>query len=390
VSTDRSVNALSGLPGGIEPSSISRTFVAIDSPSGRRNPAGYHPCQGCWWTPSGKRPRTALIATHYNVDFSEHYLAPYLAARGYGFLGWNTRYRGAEGWFLLEHALVDIGAGVRWLRDVAGVDTVVLLGNSGGGSLMAAYQSQATEPNITAAIGLTLPPAVTELSPADLYVSLQAHVGRPEVLTDWMDPSVVDEADPLSRDPSLDMYDAANGPPYDAAWVERYRNAQVARNDRITAWAEAELDRLTTAGAFDRNFNLHRVWADPRYLDASLDPSARPLGTCYIGQPQWANAGPYGIGSSNTIRTWLSMWSLKTSQCRGEPHLRRITVPSLVIQSDADTGVFPSDARRIHDWLGAEDKRLEMIEGDHYLVGPSGVRAEVADMIATWISGREG
>ena len=44
--------------------------------------------------------------------------------------------------FLLEYALIDIGAGVDWLKTEAGADVVVLLGNSGGGSLMAAYQSQ--------------------------------------------------------------------------------------------------------------------------------------------------------------------------------------------------------------------------------------------------------
>ena len=117
-------------------------FVGLASPTGPRSEVGGHPCQGMYWTPKGQRPRVALIATHYNVDFSEHYIAEYAAARGIGFLGWNTRYRGNEAYFVLESAITDIGAGVRWLRD-HGVETVVILGNSGGGSLMGAYQSQA-------------------------------------------------------------------------------------------------------------------------------------------------------------------------------------------------------------------------------------------------------
>ncbi|MGH9136891.1 MAG: alpha/beta hydrolase [Acidimicrobiales bacterium] len=368
---------------------VHREFVALDTPTGHVNPAGFHPAQGLYWTPSRQhRPTTAFVATHYNVDFSEHYLAPYLAERGYGFLGWNTRYRGAEGWFLLEHALVDIGAGVRWLREEAGVETVVLLGNSGGGSLMAAYQSQALEPNIEAVAGLTLPDAVYELPPGDLYVSLQAHVGRPDVLTAWLDPSVTDESDPLSCEPSLDMYNPDNGPPYPADFVERYRSAQTARNHRITDWALTELDRLQAAGAWDRNFVLFRVWADLRYLDASLDPSDRPLNTCYLGPPQWANRSPYNIGASSTLRTWLSMWSLRTSHCGGAPHLRRIAVPAIVIQSTADTGVFPSDARAIHDALASTDKRLELIPGDHYLQTPDHARTDVAGLIAGWASAR--
>ena len=105
-----------------------------------------------------------MIATHYNVDFSEHYLAEYMASRGVGFLGWNTRYRGLEHFFLLEHALIDIGQGVKWLREQAGVEQVVLLGNSGGGSLMAAYQSQALGVTMEATPGLTIPDALHQLA----------------------------------------------------------------------------------------------------------------------------------------------------------------------------------------------------------------------------------
>jgi len=370
--------------------SFQREFVALSSATGQVNPAGYHPCQGLYCTPEGQRPRTAFIATHYNVDFSEHYLGSFMAERGFGFLGWNTRFRGAEAWFVLEHALIDIGAGVRWLRDEAGVETVVLLGNSGGGSLMGAYQSQATEPNIEPVARGTLPPAVLQLSPADLYVSLQAHPGRPEVLTAWMDPSVTDERDPVSVDPALDMYNPANGPPYSPEFVASYRAAQEARNERITDWALAELERLRAAGAYDRNFNLHRVWADLRMADSTIDPSDRLANMCYLGNPKSANYGPYGIGSSNTLRTWLSMWSLRTSHCRGEPHLRRINVPGLVVQSSGDTGVFPSDAQRIYDALGSADKQLHMIEGDHYLLTPEGARDGAADLIAGWVRKRRG
>ena len=351
---------------------MEREFVSLESATATRAGAGGAPCQGLYHRPPGAAPKTAFIASHYNVDFAEHYLASYLAHRGFGFLGWNTRFRGAEAYFLLEHALVDIGAGVRWLRDEAGVDTIVLLGNSGGGSLMAAYQSQA---------------AAGELPPADLYVSLNSHPGRPEVLTAWMDPSVVDEADPLARDPALDMYDPAHGPPYPPGFVAAYRAAQHERNERITRWAGEELERVAAAGVRDRIFALHRVWADLRFADLTIDPSDREAG-CYLGDPARANAGPLGIGRVSTLRTWLSMWSLSHSQCRGAPHLERLRLPALVVQSLADRGVFPSDAHAIHDALGSADKQLALVPGGHYLRSPEGARDEVADMIAGWVQER--
>ncbi len=365
---------------------IEREFVGIESATAVRNGAGFMPCQGLYHRPAGKRPKIAFIATHYNVDFSEHYLGPLMAARGFGFLGWNTRFRGAEAFFLLEHALIDIGAGVRWLKEEAGVEQVVVLGNSGGGSLMGAYVSQSSEPNITPTRDLKLPDAVLELPRGDAYVSLCAHAGRPEVLTDWMDPAVSDETDPTSIDPTLNMFDPEFGPPYSVEFITRYRAAQVARNHRITDWAITELARVKSLGMSDRAFNMYRTWADLRLLDGSIDPSEREVGVCYAGDPKTSNFSPRGIGLTNTLRTWLSMWSLKESQCRGKPHLARIKVPALVIQSMADTGVFPSDAQAIFDAIGSSDKRLEFVTGDHYLTKPGTARDVCSDMLADWVS----
>jgi pimeloyl-ACP methyl ester carboxylesterase len=361
---------------------IERAWVSLESPTMPTAGHGSRPCQGVYHTPSGRTPRTAFVATHYNVDFSEHYLADYLATRGYGFLGWNTRYRGNEPYFLLENALVDIGVGVRWLREQAGAETIVLLGNSGGGSLMAAYQSQAVEPNITATVGARLPEAVLDLEAADLYVAVNAHPGRPDVLTNWFDPSVTDEADPLSVDPELDLFAEGREPPLDTDFVIRYRDAQCDRNERITRWAHAELERLKQHRASDRIFSIHRVYADPRFVDLSLDPSDRAPG-CYAGDPRRANYGPLGIGRSSTLRSWLSMWSLSDSQGNGSQHLPRITVPSLVVQSLADRGVFPSDAQAIHDALGSADKQLEFPPGEHYFEDVG--RDNVADLVAGWV-----
>jgi pimeloyl-ACP methyl ester carboxylesterase len=368
---------------------IFREFVGLPSPAIGRAGAGGHPCQGIYHRPAGTRPTTAFIATHYNVDFSEHYLASYLAARGFGFLGWNTRFRGNEANFLLDHALAEIGVGVRWLREQAGADRVVLLGNSGGGSLMAAYQSQAVEPNVTPVTGMRALPALADLPRGDLFVALAAHSGRPEVLTNWLDPSVTDERDPLSADPSLDPFNPQNGPPYSEEFQQRYRDAQRMRNERITDWARSELDALDGTRARDKLFTLPRTWADLRMIDPSIEPSDRKPNWCYLGDPMKANYGVFGIGTVSTLRTWLSMWSLRTSQCTAAPHLARITLPSLVVHATADACVYGSDARKLFDALAAADKTLEFIKADHYLQDPDGARAQAADLIAAWVADHE-
>lgn len=366
---------------------VEAQFLGFPSPTAPRIQAGGHPCQGLYWTPRGVRPKVAFIATHYNVDFSEHYIAPFLASRGYGFLGWNTRYRGFEDQFLLEHALIDIGVGMRWLREVAGVQTIVILGNSGGGSLMGAYQAEAIAPTLGDLVKGAGREALESLPRADLYVSLNAHQGRPEVLTDWMDASVVDETDPVATDPSLDPFNPDNGPPYSTEFIARYRAAQVARNQRITDWAKAELARLNEAGIPDRLFPLFRCWGDLRMMDGTIDPSARPTPACYAGHPAVANRRP-SIGRANNLKTWLSMWSLQTSRCRGGEQLAKFDGPALVVQGDADTGVFPSDACKIFDSIGSADKTLQMIPGAHYFEDSLENRHNAASLIADWVAAR--
>jgi pimeloyl-ACP methyl ester carboxylesterase len=366
---------------------VVREFVGLPSPTAGRAGAGGHPCQGLYHRPAGRKPKVAMVATHYQIDFSEHYLADYMATRGIGFLGWNTRFRGFESRFLLDHALVDIGVGVRWLRETQGVETVVLLGNSGGGSLMAAYQSQAVDPNVTPLEGMRPAAGLTELIPGDGYVATAAHPGRPDVLTSWMDAAVVDENDPVATDADLDLFDERNGPPYSPEFVARYRRAQTARNHAITDWAERELKRVRAAGFSDRPFTVMRTWADPRMVDPSIEPTKRPPNLCYAGVPAKANRSAQGIAAACTLRNWLGMWSLRSAQTRAEPHLARISCPALVINAEADTGVFPSDARRIYAALASTDKAQASIDSDHYFTTP-GARDEQADTIAGWITKR--
>ncbi|HEX7947881.1 MAG TPA: hypothetical protein VF495_24660, partial [Phenylobacterium sp.] len=302
-------------------------------------------------------------------------------------LGWNTRYRGAEDQFLLEHAVIDIGVGVRWLKEVAGVETVVILGNSGGGSLMGAYQAEAIAPTLSDLLTGAGLEALHSLPKADLYISLNAHQGRPEVLTDWMDASVVDEFDPVATDESLNPFNPDNGPPYSEEFITRYRAAQRARNQRITDYAKAELARLNAAGIPDRLMPLFRCWGDLRFMDGNIDPSDRKSPACYRGHPAVANKSP-SIGRANNLKTWLSMWSLETSKCQGAEQLAKFDLPCLVVQGMADTGVFPSDARKIFGNIGTSDKKLELIKGAHYFEDSRAERDAMADLVADWVKSR--
>src|SRR5690242_4599387 len=88
--------------------------------------------------PPGKDPDVAVLAMHPRVSFSRHYLAPRLVGAGYAFMGSATRNLNNDADALHERLLLDVAGNVAWLR-ARGFRRVILLGNSGGGSLFAFY-----------------------------------------------------------------------------------------------------------------------------------------------------------------------------------------------------------------------------------------------------------
>lgn len=207
-----------------------------------------------WTSARHTKPKVGVIVMHPRIDFTHHYGIPRLLAAGIPVLAANTRHVGNDTMAEHEEMVLDLAACVRYLRERRGLERVVLFGNSGGGSLAAFYQAQATLPpgeRIARSPGGS--PTrfdVATMPRADGMMYVAAHRGQGKVLLDAIDPSVADEHDPLSVDPALDMYDPRNGfrdPPewssYDRVFLERYRAAQVERVRRIDQAARAIVER---------------------------------------------------------------------------------------------------------------------------------------------------
>jgi fermentation-respiration switch protein FrsA (DUF1100 family) len=220
---------------------------------------------------------------------------------------------------------------------------------------------------------------------------MSAHPSRALMLRDWIDPALVDEHDPSSRRAALDMFEAGNGPPYPAEWLEQYRAAQLERIRRITAWCHEELRNLSTVGGDgpnDRAFVVHGTVADPGFLDLSIAPNDRDVGT-YWGPAHSASLLPAGPARYCSLRSWLSNWSVDTSNGDARKHLGHVKEPVLVVNGTADQGIRSFHTHELFDAVVSDDRELvEVKGGDHYFTDPQ-ARTEALAVMVRWLHDRD-
>jgi pimeloyl-ACP methyl ester carboxylesterase len=406
-----SLHSFDKLPAGVSQENVS--FVAADGGES----------QGVLYTRGGEK--TVVCFMHPRGDQSRHWAMPAVLEAGFAVLGQAGRYCLNDSDFVYERILLDIAASCSALR-ARGYERVIAVGNSGGGTLYAFYQAQAVTPPPAR---LTDTPAgepcdlnAVVMPPLDGIAHLATHLGQGKLMLDNIDPSVVDESDPLSADPALDMYDACNGfrvPPepshYSEEFLARFRAGQLARVARIDAIARSRIEdnrrhlqMMSEPGfaslsprarqeverrAFASQYlEVHRTQANPALVDLGITPNRRDIGSFYSERPDLCNYMAAGFGKWQTPRAWLSTWSYLSSRASTLACLPRITVPTLVIAFTGDNMIFPGDLERIHADSPAADKALHHVAGDHFGNLPEGAtnggRAEACSLLADWLRAR--
>lgn len=343
--------------------------------------------EGQYMLPRNSPSKTLYIFMHPAGTLQLLPMPMTVAASGLHVLCAASRYPKNDSALIMEKVAIDMGA---WVRDgrARGYEKIILVGWSGGGALSLFYQAQAESPTIrTTPAGDPADLVEAGLIPADGVIFIAAHLSRAETLTEWLDPSVIDEADPDRRDPDLDIYapDTKFLPPYDLDFVARFRAGQIARSRRITAWCDNMLGRLK-APEVERAFVVHRTMCDVRWLDKTIDPNGRPEGRCYLGDPRSANVAPAGLARYTSLRSWLSQWSYERSQAKGPANAALIRhTPVLQIENGADDAVPASHNPTIRAALATYDKEFVHIKGaSHYYMGQPERMAECLAALRDW------
>jgi hypothetical protein len=246
----------------------------------------------------GEKATTAVLIMHSGADYLTFPGCTELAKRGYrAFCVNNSSSKsGAANDGQIDQVLLELKAAMLRLRAEPGVRRVVLLGHSGGGTIMSAYQMIA-EGGTAACQGAEkiwkCPDTLAGLPPADGLMLVDSNWGLAAMTLFSLDPAVTDPAHAQALDPALDMFNPANGfratgSHYDGAFVHAFLAAEQRRNadllrDAQARWATvragqgqfADDEPLTVPGANLFGFN-NKLFSQDTALMAATE-GAYPL-----------------------------------------------------------------------------------------------------------------
>lgn len=362
-----------------------------------------------------EKSRIAVICLHSDGDYSDFPAGKALAAHGYRVLCGQVSQPGAA----LDDKVSNIGEIVDAARRFDGVEKVVLLGHSGGATLMSAYQSVAEKgPEIYQGERMIVKFRTSRrpLSPADGLMLIDSNFGNGVMTLISVDPAVTDENDAKKLERSLDVFSPENGfdpagAHYSAEFRSRFLKAQRERSDRIIDRALARLEKLEKGeGMFldDEPFCVPgaSVMAPNNKLfpqDVSLlahtedeYPLLHADGSVTVGvipslrKPRGDRSTTpiYGIGAAKgSVRAYLTSNAVRTTEeyditetgirgidwdtafCCTPGNVRHIDCPVLIMGMTA--GYEYLAAETIYRNCPAADKEIAFVEGATHMLTPA-------------------
>jgi hypothetical protein len=370
---------------------------------------------GLLYTPTTMGPNASvgLISMHPNGSRLTSLACIEFAKRGFRALCIAGQYvNSSREDMIWERLPLDVKPAVAYLRQLPGLESVLLLGGSGGGPLMSFYQNVAENGvkacQVPGRIGQCTD-ELADLPAADGVILRDPHFGYGSILLSMLDPSVVDEASPADINRSLDMFDPNNGyDPEGATYSEdfkrRYFRAQADRMDRLTQMALERLEKIEKGeGDYpdDEPFVIGRVQARIWQTDLSLvsrtkraHPVVKPDGSVKVEiahSVRVPGLSPerneiFSGAQVNSVKAFLSTHAIRTtseyfiteddivgidwnsSNTATPANLEGVHVPILIMGM---TGYYWMVATEIfYDHAASRDKTLIFIEGAEHGVTP--------------------
>lgn len=379
---------------------VRETFVYL----GKRIPGVlYEPCE------ESGRGRICVLVMHSDEDYLTCPTGRELAKRGYRVLCANVMVK--EGMFFHQYQKMHaVKAAVEWLRNNVAGSRVILMGHSGGATLMSAYQCIAENgPGVFQGPEKILPyPDEEELAPADGIMLLDANWGNAAMQLFSLDPAVTREETGRKLDEGLDVFNPQNGfvqggSKYSDEFIRKFQKAQGERNNRILQAALERLEKIERGEGLyeddepfvipgaDQAFFNNKLYAQDVSLMAHTrkpqlllhaDGSMTEEIVHSVRKPE-NDEGLTGrlVGGARmlTVRNYLYSYAVRTKEDYGygedgvwgidwsssyscpPGNMREIHVPLLVMGMTAGWEYLASET--IYDMAASKDKTLVFVEG---------------------------
>ncbi|KAJ5133241.1 hypothetical protein N7526_004606 [Penicillium atrosanguineum] len=310
-----------------------------------------------------------------------------------------------------EDMMTDVNRGMTYLRNLTDIDKVVMLGHSGGGTMMAAYQDIA-EDGASACQGSEkiyhCSSAMDDLEPADGLMLLAANYGISTMTFLSLNPAFMDGSNASKINQSLNVFNPNNGfnnitrSNYTAEFKKAFQAGAVARNNRIIKYAGERLVAIEAGNSTNNDDEPFTIPAslyigfdnlffaqDTRYLahttqvwpllhknrtTTQLIPSIRVPANFKSIADQWE-----GGALKTTIKRYLSIFAIRvgddyilgadgidgidyaSSNMAPLASIKGVTVPLLTMSM---TGHYDYlNAEKLHLNAGSNDTAIAFVEG---------------------------
>jgi len=365
-----------------------------------------------------EQSRIGILIMHSDEDYLSFLSGPEFAKRGFRVLCTNVMSK--EGIIYSQpDKMLNVLEAVKYLKRQPGVEKVVLLGHSGGGTLMSAYQCVA-ENGADFLQGsekiVPYPDQKEDLVPADGIMLLDTNWGNAAMQLFSLDPAVTDEESGMNLDPALDVYSPANGfspegATYSPEFIRKFQNALSERNNRLIDQALERLyllehgkgnfsdDEPFVIPGAEQGFMNNKLYAqDPRLMSHTKEPHLllhgdgtqtteiiRSIRTAENPQSfthsLWQGARILSVRSflsSYAVRTTpefgydeQEVWGIdwKSSYACPPGNMTGIHVPTLVMGMTAGWEFMASET--IYNCSASEDKTIAFVEGATHKFEPA-------------------
>lgn len=185
----------------------------------------------------------AVLVMHSDEDYLDAPTGRQLAKRGFRVLCANPMVK--EGLFFTQvDKMQAVKGAIEYLRSLPWVNRIILMGHSGGATLMTAYQAIAENgAQIFQGPEVILPyPDSSPLPPADGLMLLDSNWGNAAMQLFSLDPAVISEEDGMHLDPVYNLFEKENGfkregSAFSDEFIRRFQKKQGERNNQILAHA---------------------------------------------------------------------------------------------------------------------------------------------------------